>query len=126
MPADNSGNAYAFDLRGIGSPLKVQDRLTAPLSLSGGSSIVSADAGMISLPDESVNPLWYLLAVFAFLVIARFATEHENSGIDPKFMSIGIYNFLAVGIMATLFIVVEKIIINKWPVKGFQQLVNAV
>lgn len=41
-------------------------------------------------------------------------------------MKLGVKNFLMVGVMALLFIVMAKIIVNKYPVTGLTDVVNAV
>jgi hypothetical protein len=41
-------------------------------------------------------------------------------------LKLGIRNWVLVGIMAILFIVVAKVIVNKYPVRGLSDVVNAV
>jgi hypothetical protein len=41
-------------------------------------------------------------------------------------MKLGVKNFLMVGIMATLFIVVAKVVLTKYPVKGISEVVQTV
>ena len=41
-------------------------------------------------------------------------------------VKLGIRNWVLVGIMAILFIVVAKVIVNKYPVAGLTTVVNAV
>lgn len=41
-------------------------------------------------------------------------------------MKVGVRNFFVVGIMAVLFIVLAKVIVTKYPVKGLSEVVQAV
>ena len=41
-------------------------------------------------------------------------------------LDLGIKNWLMVGVMAVLFIVLAKVILTKYPVKGLSDIVNAV
>jgi hypothetical protein len=41
-------------------------------------------------------------------------------------LKLGIRNWVLVGIMAILFIVVAKVIVNKYPLAGLTDVVNAV
>jgi len=38
----------------------------------------------------------------------------------------GIRNFLVIGVMAMLFILMAKVIFNKYPVQGLTQMVNTI
>ncbi len=44
---------------------------------------------------------------------------------DVSNMKIGLYNFLIVGIMALLFIVLMKMLTTKYPIKGLTEVVHA-
>jgi hypothetical protein len=41
-------------------------------------------------------------------------------------MSLGLKNFLMVGVMSVLFIVFAKIIVTKYPIKGITPVIQAV
>lgn len=41
-------------------------------------------------------------------------------------LNLGIRNWLLVGVMAVLFIVLAKVILTKYPIKGLSDIVNAV
>ena len=45
---------------------------------------------------------------------------------DMADVKVSLTSFLIVGIMATLFILGEKIIFNKWPVQGVTEAINAI
>lgn len=45
--------------------------------------------------------------------------------LEMKDVRIGLYNFVVIGLMALIFIVVAKMVFNKWQVKGVTDLVNA-
>ena len=46
-------------------------------------------------------------------------------GEDPKLVGVSVYNFIAVGVMALLFLVVLKVILNKWKWAPLTDLANA-
>jgi hypothetical protein len=72
-----------------------------------------------------VNPLLYLAVIVLFLVGIKFASEHERSGFSPTLIGVGVWNMIAVGGMALLFILCLKIVVNKYQVPGLTTLVNA-
>ena len=41
-------------------------------------------------------------------------------------MTVGVKNFLTVGVMAVLFIVMAKVIVTKYPIKGITPVIQAV
>ena len=41
-------------------------------------------------------------------------------------MSLNVKSFLVIGLTAVIFIVVAKVLVNKYPVKGLTDIVNAV
>lgn len=85
----------------------------------------SVAQGASTTPAPTVNYLWYLLAIFIILVVLKIAVEHEKSGMDVAFVGVSVYNWVAIGLMAALFLVVIKTILNKYPVNGFTQIFNA-
>lgn len=54
------------------------------------------------------------VSVFALLVILKMAIENEHSQVQPELMGVGVYNLVAVTIMALLGIATTKIVTNKW------------
>lgn len=89
---------------------------------------VDATSEVLDTNNEPNKPnlLWILFALFLIVVAMKFAMEHEKSGMQPHFIGIGLWNFVAIGLMVTLFIIVEKTILNKFYVKGVTELVNIV
>jgi hypothetical protein len=71
------------------------------------------------------NYAYYIVAIILLLGVLKFATEHEKSDMDPKFVGIGVYNFFAVGIMSMLFLVIGKVAFAKYPVPGISQIIAA-
>ena len=129
MPAAQSGYVSPFNgMAGIGTDTE------ATLS----SSFLEYDSGGALIPEAGtptttdvvatqpkVSTLWYLASIVLLIVILKFAMEHEKSGMEPSFVGIGVYNFIAVGLMALLFIILAKLITNKWQVPGLTHIVNA-
>lgn len=76
-----------------------------------------------AIPGASYQ--WYIVAIIAFLVILKYASEHEKADMDPKLVGIGVWNFISVGIMSLLFIVIAKVSFAKYPVPGISQIVGA-
>lgn len=97
-------------------------------AMAGASPAAAASGGPSTTASTApkVSTLWYLLAAFVLIIAFKFAVEHEKSGMSFSFMGIGVYNFIAVGIMAFLFLVSFKVIFNKYYVPGLTELVNVV
>ena len=122
MPITTSGQTYAF---GLGPGMQPQDILTTPQEfideIAGGAS-----PAPITQPVQSkVNPLYMLGAVVLLLIILKIGSEHEKAGMETHLMGIGVWNFIVVGILALLFLVSSRAILNKYPVQGLTTLVNA-
>jgi hypothetical protein len=122
MPITTSGEVYAF---GAGPGMQPQDLLTVPRDfqeeIAGGG--VPARVGEVETPK--INPLYMLGAIVLLLVILKIASEHEKAGMETHLMGIGVWNFIVVGILALLFLVSSRAILNKYPVSGLTQIVNA-
>lgn len=125
MPVTNSGQLYAF---GVQPGMDAQDFLSNPQGLlqPGSYSGERATTYAAATAEDQPNYLWYLLGIFILLVIAKIASEHEKSGMEPAFIGIGLFNFFVVGITAMLFLLLGKVIVNKWYLKGMTELFNAV
>jgi len=124
MPATRSGQVYPISASGMG----IDTALTMSGNISGYAAGQTPEAQVFSEydSDSSPNYLWYIAGVFVLLVILKIASEHERSGFNPGFMGVGFWNLAVVGIMATFWILIEKIILNKWHVTGLTEMVNAV
>lgn len=123
MPVLGNGQTYAFNSGGGG--MGVQDRLTQGANaLNNPVDAVGTNAS-VPVPEHRINYMWYLLGVFILLVVIKILSEHEKSKLNPSIMGIGVFNFVVIGIMAMLFMVVAKIIFNKYYVKGITELVVA-
>lgn len=130
MPLLPNGSPFAFDLSGRGSSIPIQDRLTQSTSV-GNMDNSFADTGAnvsgnTSTTVSSVNYLWYFAAIVAFLIVLKYASEHEKSEFQPSLVGIGVWNFVTIGIMAMLFLATMKVIVNKYHIKGVTDLVNFV
>lgn len=130
MPVDSSGARFNFGTPNSAAAAgrnMVQDALIAPSAGGLGAVQDGSRADSLLNPNtQQINPLWYLLAIVILLGVLKFAMEHEKSGLDPKIVGIGVANFVVIGVMATLWIAVEKIIVNKWHVNGLTDLINLV
>jgi hypothetical protein len=129
MPVTTGGQAYAFDT----SPgIRFQDQLTnanAGINMLMGDTQVDAQAtaGVGTTSAKTSASIWItLVVVLGLLIVMKFSIEHEKSGMQPALMGIGIWNWVAVTIMATLGIVTEKALLNKWNyIPGLTDYVNA-
>jgi hypothetical protein len=60
------------------------------------------------------------------LFLLKFLSEHDRTELDPAHVHIGGYNLLAVGVTAVVFIVMFKVLFNRWHVPGLTELANFV
>jgi hypothetical protein len=122
MPITTAGDVYAF---GVGPGMQPQDLLSTPQGymeeIAGG----AASATIADPVESKINPLYMMGAVVLLLVLLKIGSEHEKAGMDTHLMGIGVWNFIVVGILALLFLVSSKAILNKYPVSGLTQIVNA-
>lgn len=104
-----------------------QSQIDSLVTVSGGAGSLSTNALASSgTPQLSgVSPFIWIGVVVGMLIAIKVAMEHEKSGIDPEILGVGTANFIVVGLLATLFIWFEKLILNKWPVTGLTQMVNS-
>ena len=135
MPVSQDGSIYPLDaMGGIGQDIFMM--MPADYGVANGDSIEpaqlttqqTAGSGQAAASPKT-SYLWYIAAVVVLLVIIKFASEHEKSGMDPSFVGIGVYNFIAVTFMAILGIWIVKIIANKYgptagPASGLTDLIN--
>jgi len=128
MPVDSAGRVYGLNASpGIStsSMLTMSNQgadygVIGQESDSGDYATTTVNNASATLPPA--NYWAYLLAIFGVLVMLKFASEHEKSGLDPKIAGIGVYNFVVVGIMSSVFIISTKVILTKYPVKGLSNL----
>lgn len=45
--------------------------------------------------------------------------------LDVKDVKIGLYNFVVIGLMALLFIVLMKVVTSRWPIPGLTEVAQA-
>ena len=76
-------------------------------------------------PPASQKSVAYWVVIFAALLILKY-TANRRDDMTPSILGIGVYNFLAVTLMAIFGIVGMKVIFNKYPVPGMTDVVNAV
>jgi hypothetical protein len=122
MPVTQSGQVYAF---GTGPGMQPQDLLSVPDGFMDEIAGTASPAQVASPTENKVNPLYVLGGIFLLLVLAKVGSEHEKSGMQPHLMGVGVWNFVVVGILAVLFLVSSKAILNKYPVPGLTQVINA-
>ena len=126
MPVDTMGQQWGIN---TGSPgFSTAGQLTSsaygPLQTGGtGAPVATLTTSQNTAP---VSALWYLLGIFIILVVLKYASEHEKAGMDPKLLGVGVWNLVAVTLLATLGIATEKILLNKYPIKGLTDLINVV
>lgn len=126
MPVAQNGTLYPFTSIGMGPSIAAT---TVQEYGSYDAGDITPDAGdptTVSPVAPKQSTLWYVGAIVVLIVALKFAMEHEKSGIQPSFVGIGAFNFAAIGLMAVLFIVVIKTIVNKYQIPGLTDVVNAV
>ena len=124
MPQNATGAIVPFDmLPGIG----VAQGMASP-SLFADYNGIQAEAAPATNPTASapakVSTVWYLFAVILIAVLLKFVVEHEKSGMEVGYVHIGFYDWIAVGLMTLIFLIVVKTLLNKYPVPGLTDLVN--
>lgn len=93
----------------------------------GDGSVVEASPTNAAIPTApKTSSLLYLFGAVLIIVLFKFAVEHEKSGMQFGFLGISVYNMLAVGSLAFLFLIILKVTVNKWPIPGLTDLVNVV
>jgi hypothetical protein len=131
MPSTRSGEYYAFQTR---PGISLDDQLTngavgMGMALGANTQVdVESTSGVaVAATPKVAASIWITLTVVVgLLVVMKFAIEHEKSGMQPALMGIGVWNWVAVTIMATLGIVTEKALLNKYNyIPGLTEYVNA-
>ena len=127
MPALQDGTVFAF---GTMPGMTPQDYDSNEPSMQYDTDVSVTGSQPPNQPQAHVatpraNYVAYLIGIAVFLIVLKFASEHEKYGIDPKIGGIGAWNFVVFGIMAQLWFVGTKVIFNKWQVKGITDIVNA-
>ena len=132
MPISQGGYVYPFDATG-GMGDDVQATTVSDYGVFAGDNVNpsagNTDAATFtnaSTVTPKTSTLWYVAGIVILLVILKYGSEHEKSGLEPKIVGIGVWNFATVGIMAILFILVIKTILNKYSVPGLTDIINAV
>jgi hypothetical protein len=85
---------------------------------------LAGDAEQVEKPANT-NTVVYWVVIFAALMLLKY-TSNRRDDMTPSILGIGVYNFLAVTLMAIFGIVGMKVIFNKYKVPGMTELVNAV
>lgn len=67
-----------------------------------------------------------LVAVGGWVLVKYLAGKAEGIVGTPATVKVGLYNFLIVGVMSILFIILAKYVTTKWNVPGLTQAVHAV
>lgn len=95
-------------------------------AMPGTSVSASVSSNIAAQTGPTPNYLWYLFGVVVLLVVLKWASEHERSEMQVRLVGIGMWNFVATGLMAALFIFVAKVTLNKYPVKGITPIFNTI
>ena len=78
-----------------------------------------------TLPQTVLGqPLSILAGMIILLLIFKYAGEHESVDLDPRDLHIGAYNLIAVGLTASVFIVVSKALTTRYNIPGVSQFFN--
>jgi hypothetical protein len=126
MPTLADGRNWAFSTKpGTG----IQDQLPNSAGSSAYTRVVNGSLTNVSLDTSQEvanepNKLWYLLAILALVIVLKFAMEHDKMGMEPSFIGIGVYNYLAIGLMSMLFIIPAKTLANIYYVPGLSEVIS--
>lgn len=76
---------------------------------------------------EKIN--WKALLIVVLFVVGgwvviKFGWGKAEKLLNPADVKVGAYNFLTVGLMSMIFLIVVKFVFNKWQVPGLSTLVN--
>lgn len=94
----------------------------------------AANAGTYSGPLAARSfvgePFAVWLGMILILVLLKFLTEHPSAkilghNVNPAHIRIGGYNFLAIGVSASIFLVMFKVLVNRYKVPGLTEFGNA-
>lgn len=85
---------------------------------------VPATTEITDQPADKKTVLYWVV-IFGALLLLKY-TSNRSEDMTPSIMGIGVYNFIAVTLMAIFGIVGMKVIFNKYKVPGMTELVNAV
>jgi hypothetical protein len=82
--------------------------------------------------DKMSQMNWKVMAMIAVIAVGGWAlvkfAAGKASGVlgEPASVKVGLYNFLIVGVMAMLFILLMKYVTAKYPIPGLTQAAQAV
>jgi hypothetical protein len=90
----------------------------------GNSTVPVGLSGVIQNTSVIGTPLIIFVGMIVLLLIFKFISEHKDGdllGDDVAHLHIGTYNFLAVGVNATIFLVALKVLTAKYQIPGLSQ-----
>lgn len=70
------------------------------------------------------QPFAIWLGMVLLLFFFKWFSEHDKTPFQPMEMAISGYNVIAVGVAATVFIVILKVIVNRYPIPGLLEFAN--
>lgn len=103
----------------------------APAQMAGNAAMDSGAGTLYTGPLSQYSALGQPAAVWiggiAFLGLLSWFSMQKNTlgGANPAHIRIGGYNFLAVGTIAAIYIILFKMVFNRWRVPGFTEFANA-
>jgi hypothetical protein len=102
----------------IGQNLTPFFGVTDAVVVAGNANMDTAQPGgqpTLSTSSTGSNQVLYVFAgFFIFLLLLKYASEHEKAGMDPRILGIGVWNFVTVGTLAMFWFVLWKVIVNKY------------
>ena len=121
---------------GLGWGLQAQDLMTLPvnsLNPVATPALQAPDAAGnidVTATDQAAAPprhnyLLVMLGIVVLLIVLKYASEHEKSGMQPSLVGIGLWNWIVVTIMAVLGLATAKTLVMKYPVKGLTEVIGA-
>lgn len=116
---------------GIGQPA-VSISSAASRGVASPPNVGSGDAGTPSGNGAAVNPMnakgaaITIAAMAGLLVAGNLAQQKDALPVGEGLLKIRPFNVVAVGVSAVLFITAAKYLVNKMPVPGLTDVINAV
>ena len=116
MPVDSSGRTYALPGTPSGLYQSVASALTLPsLGVPGGGTDASnATVAQQNAQGSRGNYFIPIAVIVIFLALIKYGHTFDKADVQVSDMKIGVHNWIVGGTMAMLFIIVVKVLANKY------------
>jgi hypothetical protein len=121
MPADASGRILALNLNGGVSPINAltgsgYSSQTLPQGAFADAGVLGDATGIMPVvgAPSGVSTMWWLIGLVVILVVMHIAGRHPKlGGVTDEFAGVNVWNFIAIGLQATVFLLTFKLGVNK-------------